>query len=102
MQKPEALLRDSNITQIVTKVDSKPHIDSCQGLVGCYALSNLLFIVSLKLFQSSQVEHSPLFPLVQQGTVGYTGTHHCILTHLHLMSGIPGMQCDDQNAKSLV
>lgn len=102
MQKPEALLRDSNITQIVTKVDSKPHIYSCQGLVGCYALSNLLFIVSLKLFQSSQVEHGPLLPLVQQGTVGYTGTHHYTLTDLHLMSVIPVMQCDDQNAKSWV
>jgi hypothetical protein len=53
MQKPEALLRDSNITQRVTKVDSKLHIHSCQGLVGCYALSNLLYIVSFKLFQSS-------------------------------------------------
>ena len=63
MQKPEALLRDSNITQIFTKVDSKPHIYFCQGLVGCCALSNLLFIVSLKLFQSSQVEHDPLLPL---------------------------------------
>ena len=101
-QKPDALFRDSNITQIVTKVDSKPHIYSCQGLAGCYALSNLLYIVSFKLFQSSQVEHGPLLPLAQQGMVGYTGTHQCTLTHLHLMSGTTVMQCDDQNAKSWV
>lgn len=99
MQKPETLLRDSNITQIVIKVDSKPHIYSCQGLVGCYALSNLLYILSFKLFQSSQAEQCPLLPLVQQGTVGYKGTHHCTLTHLYRMSGIPAMQCDDQNTK---